>query len=177
MEIIYIYWPPAVWKLTTAKELSKLTWYKIYHNHLSHDLVSSILSYKENEDIFFPLIKDINLLFISKIPKNINGIIFTNCYEEKKDYIYINKLLNIFNTLWAKTHFIKLYCDKSLLFKRVENETRKNTTKLKDKNILSKILLERNFEKNIKGTKTITINNSQKSAKDVAILIKNHFKL
>jgi tRNA uridine 5-carbamoylmethylation protein Kti12 len=49
MRFIVIYGPPAVGKLTTAEELSKLTGYRIFHNHLTIDLVNSILDYGSKE--------------------------------------------------------------------------------------------------------------------------------
>jgi len=42
MKLIFIYGPPAVGKLTVAQELAKITGYKIFHNHLTIDLLEPI---------------------------------------------------------------------------------------------------------------------------------------
>jgi hypothetical protein len=42
MKLIFIYGSPAVGKLTVAKELASITGYKIFHNHLTFDLASSL---------------------------------------------------------------------------------------------------------------------------------------
>lgn len=38
MEFVLLYGPPAIGKLTIAKELQKLKGYKLLHNHLVVDL-------------------------------------------------------------------------------------------------------------------------------------------
>lgn len=177
MNIVYIYWPPAVWKLTTAKELSKITWYKIFHNHLSHDLVSSILNYEDNKEIFFPLIKDMNLFFLSKIPNNIKWLILTNCYEENKDENYIKSLKKILKTNWWDIKYVRLICDKNNLLDRVENLDRKKTTKLKDRNKLEILLKENNYVNNIKNSNTLVIDNSNISPEEVAFNIKTYYNI
>ena len=49
MNLIFIYGPPAVGKLTTAIKLSEKLNYKIFHNHLVIDLVKSVYEQFTNE--------------------------------------------------------------------------------------------------------------------------------
>ncbi|MFY9484436.1 MAG: hypothetical protein WAP74_02320 [Patescibacteria group bacterium] len=46
MKLIFMYGPPAAGKLTVAKKLAKLTGYKIFHNQLTVDLITSIFPVK-----------------------------------------------------------------------------------------------------------------------------------
>jgi replication-associated recombination protein RarA len=39
MKLILLYGPPAVGKLTIAKEIARLTGFKLFHAHLTSDLV------------------------------------------------------------------------------------------------------------------------------------------
>ena len=43
MKLIVIYGPPAAGKLTVSKELSRITGYKVFHNHLAIDFIESVL--------------------------------------------------------------------------------------------------------------------------------------
>jgi hypothetical protein len=176
MKIVYLYWPPAVWKLTTAKELSKRTNYKIFHNHLSHDLVSSVINYEENKDIFFPIIKDLNLFFLSKIPDTLEWLIITNCYEGWKDDNYINEIIKIFSNRNIKIYFIRLETWEETLLKRVENNDRKNTTKLKNRTKLKEILKTNNYLQNIKWVGTLVINNTDLQVENVVDEIIEYIK-
>ena len=122
MNIIYIYWAPAVWKFTTAKELSKITWYKIFHNHLTLDLVSSLINKIENEELYYSMVEKINLFILKELKQNINWIIITQCYEEKYDEKYIKDLKNIIKQEKNNIFFVKLTCEIDELLKRVETE-------------------------------------------------------
>ena len=42
MKLVFIYGPPAVGKLTVAEGLAALTGFRLFHNHLTVDLVTSI---------------------------------------------------------------------------------------------------------------------------------------
>ena len=42
MKLILLYGPPAVGKLTIAKELARLTGFKLFHAHLTSDVVEAI---------------------------------------------------------------------------------------------------------------------------------------
>jgi hypothetical protein len=43
MNLLYLYGPPATGKLTVAKDVSALTGYHLFHNHLTLDLAREIL--------------------------------------------------------------------------------------------------------------------------------------
>ena len=45
MKLIVIYGPPAAGKLTVAKELSKLTGFKVLHNHITIDLIDHFIGF------------------------------------------------------------------------------------------------------------------------------------
>ena len=45
MKLVFIYGPPGVGKLTVAKELSNLTGFKLFHNHVSIDFASSVFDF------------------------------------------------------------------------------------------------------------------------------------
>ncbi len=55
MKLIFIYGAPAVGKLTVARELARLTGFKVFHNHLSIDCIEPIFDF--GTPSFFKLIE------------------------------------------------------------------------------------------------------------------------
>ena len=45
MKLVFLYGPPAVGKFTVAKELAALTGFKLFHNHLTVDVATSIFEH------------------------------------------------------------------------------------------------------------------------------------
>ena len=177
MNIIYIYWPPAVWKLTTAKELSKITWYKILHNHLTLDLVNYFFDRFKSEELFYSMNEKINLFLLQELFENINWVIMTQCYEEKYDKNYIKKLIDLVKIKNINIYFVKLECNIDELLKRVESEDRKNSKKLSNKIELNKLLKNWDLNSNIEWYDTLTIKNDNKTANEVAKQITKYYNL
>ncbi len=79
MKLIFLYGPPAVGKLTVALALSPLTGYKVFHNHLTIDLVSSVFEW--GTPLFWNFVNRYRLELIEAAAKsNVPGLIFTFVY-------------------------------------------------------------------------------------------------
>lgn len=78
MKLVVIYGPLAVGKFTLGKELQKLTGYKLFHNHLTFDLIGSL--FDVDADVFFGLNNRVRLDLIEAAAKHkIKGVIMTFC--------------------------------------------------------------------------------------------------
>lgn len=131
MDLIFIYGNPGVGKLTVAKELEKLTGYRIFHAHHTVDLVKTLYDWGTPE--FSKLNQSLRLQFFeSAIKSNISGLIFTYCYKPKKNNTdnFVNNVIDIFEKSGGKVHFVYLSCSEEELFKRVENEDRRKYSKV-----------------------------------------------
>ena len=51
MKLVVIYGAPGVGKLTTAKALAELTGFRLFHNHLSFDLVSAVRNLRNDRGL------------------------------------------------------------------------------------------------------------------------------
>ncbi len=176
MNLIFIYGPPAAGKLTVAKELAKATNYKIFHNHLTVDLIRSILN--GGTQTFFDLNAKIRIeMFEVAAKENVTGVIFTFCYSHPEDDKFVKDAKKIIEKHNGKIHFVQLYCENSELKKRVKGISRKDFKKIKTIKKLNMTLKKWDFLTPIPFTNNLRIDNTNLSAKQVAKKIKTHYQL
>jgi hypothetical protein len=176
MKLIFIYGPPATGKLTVAKELAKLTNYKIFHNHLTVDLLRSV--FKFGTKTFFDLSDRIRLeIFEAAAKEKIDGLIFTFCYSHPDDDKFVKKVKKRVEKYGGEVDFIQLYCEISELKNRVKEASRENFAKIKTKKGLEASLRKWDLFTPIPFVKSLQIDNTNISAKQVANKIKIHYNL
>ncbi|MFC1682059.1 AAA family ATPase [Nanoarchaeota archaeon] len=174
MKLVFIYGPPAVGKLTVANELSKLSKYKIFHNHLVGDLLYSLFGF--NTPQYRNLSIKFRLEMIKAATEDDTSFIMTFCYSYKKFDSFIKKIIKNVESANGKIYFIQIICDKSELFKRVKAESRKKYTKVTSIDKLKNTLKEWDMFKAIPYVKSLTIDNTNLSAKKVAEKIHAYIK-
>jgi len=175
MKLIYIYGPPAAGKLTVAKHLAKITNFRLFHNHLTADYVSSIFPIKD--DISNKLKWHIACKMLESAAKyKVKGVIFTKVYdvEDKK---FIRKLINITKRYNGEILFVKLYCEPKKLYERVTHNSRKEFDKISSTKDLKIILEKEDKFKTLPFKKTLIINNTYLSPAKCAQKIKKYYSL
>ena len=77
MKFVLIYGPPAVGKLTVANEIARRTGFKVFHNHLTVDLVDSV--FPRGTPSFAKLIWEIRLAIFAEAAQAKVGGSLTLC--------------------------------------------------------------------------------------------------
>lgn len=184
--LVIIFGPPAVGKMTVGYELAKMTGYKLMHNHLSIELSREFFDFGHPSQL--SLSEKIRKVLFTEIAKSdLPGLIFTfvwgfNLDSEKK---YVNRITRIFTKQGGKVHYVELEADLSTRLKRNTTPFRlsKKASKLNKKNSRHNMLkLEGKFRMNsnsgeFKRTPYLRIDTTKLSAKQSAELIKGSFKL
>src|SRR6266498_2479079 len=75
MKLIFLHGAPAVGKLTIARELARLTGFRLFHNHLTVDLVSSLFPF--GSEPFIRLREQIWLAAFAEAARDNVSLIFT----------------------------------------------------------------------------------------------------
>jgi tRNA uridine 5-carbamoylmethylation protein Kti12 len=176
MKLVILYGPPSVGKLTVAKQLAKITGFKIFHNQLTVDLVLELLPSNDKE--FWKISSQIRRILLKRAAESnkVKGIIFTYCYAEKEDDKSVKKLMKTLKPYNTKFHFVNLITNKEILYKRVKEESRKAHKKIRTIKGLKSCLNKYELFKPIPFVESLTIDNTKLSAKKSAELIKKHYK-
>ena len=186
MKFITIIGPQAVGKMTVGQELEKLTGLKLFHNHMTIELISKFFDYGFNQGK--KLVHSFRMQIFEEVAKSdLEGLIFTYvwAFNMKEDEEYYNKIKDIFLKERAQVYLVELEADLEERVKRNETENRlrnkptKRNIEWSKKNLLKDVERYRlnSFPGEIKEKNYLRIDNTNLSAQEVAKIIKEKFNL
>src|SRR4029434_8867211 len=117
MKLILLYGPPAVGKLTIAREIARLTGFKVFHAHLTVDLVASI--FPRSAPAYLQLVWDIRFaVFVQAGRAHLDGLIFTTVYGRDREP-FIARSVEVVESYGGEVYFVHLSCHTETLRQRV----------------------------------------------------------
>jgi hypothetical protein len=128
MKLIFLHGPPAVGKLTIACELAVLTGFRLFHNHLTVDLVSSLFSF--GSEPFILLREQIWLAVFAEAARNNVSLIFTFNPERTVREGFIQETIDVVHASGGQVTFVALTCAEDELERRIGDASRKEFGKL-----------------------------------------------
>lgn len=172
--------------MTVGQELEKTTVLKLFHNHMTIELVSNFFSYGTQEG------KKLVRLFRQEIfeevaKSNLEGLIFTYvwAFNMQEDWDYVDKVCDIFESKGAEVYFVELEAELDERLERnksphrLEHKPTKRNIEFSEGELISSMEKYRlnSLEGEIKRENYIRINNKELSPEKVAKIIKDKFKL
>ena len=128
MKLVFLHGAPAVGKLTVAHELARITGFRLFHNHLTVDLVSSLFSF--GSEPFIVLREQIWLAAFAEAARQNVSLIFTFNPESTVRQRFIQDAIDSVESTGGTIVFVELICDEQELERRMENASRKEFGKL-----------------------------------------------
>ncbi len=186
MKLVIITGPMAVGKMTVGQELAKITGLKLFHNHMTIELVSNFFDYGTPEGS-----RLVNLfrseIFKAVAESDLEGMIFTYvwAFEEKSEYDYIDMIAQLFIANGGEIVVVELEADYDVRLERNKTPNRllhkptKRNLKWSEENFIktsSKYRLN-SLDGEIKYENYMRINNTTLEPKQVALMIKEKFDL
>lgn len=186
MKLVIIFGPHAVGKMTVGQELTKITKLKLFHNHMTIELVANFFSYGTAEG------KRLVKLFREEIFKSVatselDGLIFTFMWglDLKDDWDYIKHVSKLFQSHGAEIFYVELCADYNVRLERNKSPNRlehKPTKRDIERSESAFIWIEEEFRLNsydgeIKFDNYIKIDNTDIEPDVTAKIIKERFNL
>ena len=121
MKLIFIYGLPGTGKLTVARELAKLTGYKLFHNHLTVDLAASLFAHGSPE--YFDYVRSLRLEAFARAAASNVDLIFTFWYSSIS-MPSVERYRDVIESAGGTVHFVHLHCRPDILEQRVTGDSR-----------------------------------------------------
>lgn len=127
MKLVVLYGPPAVGKLTVAREVSRLTGMKLFHNHLSWNVVTSVFEWRSEP--FMRVLPEIRrLMFREAAIANID-LLFTFVYSASAGHI-ARSYFEAVEAHGGTVCLVRLTAPRAVLEQHVANDSRREVGKM-----------------------------------------------
>lgn len=186
MNFVVIFGPPAVGKMTVGHELARLTGLRLFHNHMTIDLVLPFFDF--GNPAFNRLVSGFRRQIFEEVAaSDLPGLIFTYVWalDEPSDKDCIDRICAIFREKKARIHFAELEASLDNRLHRNETEFRLSQKPPKrdlEKSRNSLLKDEKTYRMNSRGDffypeSHLKICNDTLSPAETARQIADHFKL
>lgn len=183
MKLIIIIGNTAVGKMTIGQALAQITDLRLFHNHMSIELVLDVFGVLDSS-----VVAEIREVIFSNFAKSNNyGLIFTYqwAFDSQSDWDYIEKVSKIFTDRQAEVYYVEVIAPQDIRLERNKTDNRLFHKKSKQDLEFSRQLLVEDdlkyrcvsYEGEIQFENYLRIDNSNMNAVDVAELIKETFNL
>ncbi len=185
-KFILIIGPQAVGKMTVGQELSKITGYKLFYNHMTIEMIRLIFDYdkaaysKMNKLIRYEVFKEFS-------KSNEKGIIFTGCFDFGNDFEEEKQETDSWMELFDESYVVELEAPLEERLKRnktsnrLEHKASKRNLEWSENELLKSMEKHKLNSEQGQGEKIfknyIKIYNEQISPEEVAEIIKEKFNL
>lgn len=170
MELVILYGPPGVGKLTVATELSGRTGFKVFHNHLTTDLVTSLFPFG-SEPMGRLTMKYRYDMLEEAAKAGLAGVIHTFVYAQGPDDELMRGLIDAVEPHGGRVTLVLLRCDPDVLLQRVVADSRSAHGKLRDQESLRRLLREERLMTPYPHRPSLVIDNTEIGPGEVATTI------
>jgi hypothetical protein len=185
MKLVLIFGPQAVGKMTVGQALEKITDLKLFHNHMTIELLQPYFGFSSEMWRLSSLFR--REIFEAFSKSDQYGMIFTYVWalNQEKDWEAVQNMCEIFESRGADVYFVELEAELSERLERNKTLNRlaakpsKRDLIASEAHLLSTLKEYRlnSLKGEIKRENYIRINNTELSPEEVATLIKEKFLL
>jgi hypothetical protein len=169
MNLVFLHGPAASGKLTVGRELSRVTGYRLFHNHLVVDAVAAVFDFgsepfvRLREETWLSVFREAGLRGVS--------LIFTFTPERTVRESFVGEAVGVVEAAGGRVFFVELSCPEAELERRIEDHSRARFGKIRSKAVLQELRGGGAFEYP-KLPADLTIDTSELTPAEAALLIR-----
>ncbi|AQQ55493.1 DEAD/DEAH box helicase family protein [Planococcus lenghuensis] len=185
LKFVYLFGPQAVGKMTVGQELSKITDLKLFHNHMTIDLLEPLFGFGSGLWRLSNLFREEIVTSFAK--SNEYGMVFTFvwAFNQQEDWKNVERMCTTFLAQGAQLYFMELEAPVEERLKRnktpnrLEQKPTKRNIKQSVENLVGTMesLRLNSEEGEIKQENHLRIDHTNLHAEEVAKMIKREFAL
>ena len=170
MRLVFIYGLPATGKLTVARELTGITGFKLFHNHLTVDLLDSVFEFGSKP--FVELREEIWLSIFAQAAKSkLPGLIFTFAPEATVRPDFVERAVTTVSGVGGEVDFVELICPFEEIKRRIDSPSRHQFGKLVSAELLDELHARGTFDTSSMPKPKIRINTGALGPAEAAVQI------
>ena len=183
MKFVLIFGPQAVGKMTVGRELEKLTGLKLFHNHMTLEMLAPLFGFGPETWRLSDLFR--KEIFEAAARSEMDGMIFTYvwAFDQPSDWAFVDEVCGIFESKGADVYLVELEADiKQRLERnktpyRLEQKPSKRDVEHSEQDLIKSMEQYRlnSFEGEIQRANYVKIDNSSLSPEETAERIALHF--
>jgi hypothetical protein len=184
-KFVFIFGPQAVGKMTVCQKLAEITRLKLFHNHMTIDLLEPLLGFTPEMWRLANMFR--REIFEAFVKSDQYGLIFTKVwnFNDPSEWDSIQNMCRLFRSHGVDVCFVELEANVEVRLKRnrtphrLEHKPTKRNIEQSEQHLLTSMETMRlNFyEGEIDTENYIRINNTHLSPDETALMIKEKFQL
>ena len=175
MDLVFIYGPPGVGKLSVARALARATGYKLFDNHVSIRCADSVFDFGTKP--FWRVVGTIRDLVFEEAAANGVSLVFTFVYAHPQDAPHVERMCGHFESRGGRALLVRLSCAREELERRLPQPGRAEAGKLASLETLRELWERHDIFSPVPGRESLEIDNTSLAPEAVARLIVEHYHL
>jgi shikimate kinase len=175
MNLVFIYGPPGVGKLSVARELARQTGYRLFDNHVSIRCVTPVFDF--GTPPFGRVVGAIRATVIEEAAREGVSLVFTFVYAHPQDLSFVERICGLVETHGGRVMLVHLVCSREELEQRLPRTGRAEAGKLTSLDRLRELFERYDLFSPVPGRESLEIENTTLAPDEVARLIAGHYHL